>query len=123
MAAGDTLLEFGYTGGRAGNDGRLVVGHDGRAALRTPDGSRQLELGPATVEQLRRELEAARFAELPGDLRSPPEEGEPQPDMVEYTITADGHTVRALGSAIPPELLRLVEALNSVLPRDASSTG
>ena len=123
MAAGDTLLEFRYTGGRADNDGHLVVGHDGRATLRTPKGSRQLELGPATIEQLRQELETARFAELPGDLRSPPEEGEPQPDMVEYTITADGHTVRALGSAIPPELLRLVEALNSVLPRDASGAG
>jgi hypothetical protein len=123
MAADDTLLEFRYTGGRAGNDGHLVVGHDGRATLRTPEGSRQLELGPGTIEQLRRELETARFAELPGDLRSPPEAGEPEPDTVEYTITADGHTVQALGSAIPPELLRLVEALNSVLPRDAPGTG
>jgi hypothetical protein len=123
MAAGDTLLEFRYTGGRAGNDGHLVVGHDGRATLRTPEGTRQLELGPATVERLRQELETARFTELPGDLRSPPEAGEPQPDTVEYAITADGHTVQALGSAIPPELLRLVEALNSVLPRDPSGAG
>jgi hypothetical protein len=119
MAVTDTQLEFRYTGGRAGNDGHLVVGADGHATLREPAGARELKLGPATVERLRHELDTARFAELPEDLRSPPGAGEPQPDVVEYTITAGGHTVRALGSALPPELLRLVEALNSVVPRDA----
>jgi len=66
------------------------------------------------------QLAAAGFTELPEDLRSLPEEDEPQPDVVEYAITADGHTVRALGSALPAQLVPLVEALNVVLLRDTS---
>lgn len=114
------LLEFRCTGGRARRDEHLVVGGDGRATLRRPDSTRELELGRGTMEQLRRELDAARFAELPEDLRRPPTAAEPQPDVVEYAITADGHTVRALGSALPAELLPLVEALNVVMSGDAA---
>jgi hypothetical protein len=119
MGASDTLLEFHCTGGSGGNDQHLVVGRDGHATLRRPDGTRELELGPATVEQLRQELDAARFAGLPADLRRPPGPGEPQPDVVEYAITADGHTVRALGSALPAQLVPVVEALNVIVQRDA----
>jgi hypothetical protein len=120
MGASDTLLEFRCTGGSGGNDEHLVVGRDGHATLRRPDGTRELELGPATLDQLRRELDAARFAELPADLRQPPGTGEPQPDVVEYAITADGHTVRALGSALPAQLLPVVQALNVVIHGDAT---
>ena len=103
MEASDRLLEFRRTGGRAGNDDYLVVDRDGHAVLRMPKGTQEFELGPGTVEQLRRELETAGFAELPEELRRPPEADQPQPDVVEYAITAAGHTVRALGSALPPE--------------------
>jgi hypothetical protein len=120
MDVGDILVEFRRTGGRAGNDEHLVVGRDGQATLRTPDSTQRLELSPATIEQLGQQLAAARFPELPEDLRSRPEEDEPQPDVVEYAITADGHTVRALGSALPAQLVPLVEALNVVLLRDTS---
>jgi hypothetical protein len=70
MDVGDILVEFRRTGGRAGNDEHLVVGRDGQAMLRTPDGTQRLELGPATVEQLGQQLAAAGFTELPEDLRS-----------------------------------------------------
>jgi len=53
MDVGDILVEFRRTGGRAGNDEHLVVGRDGQAMLRTPDGTQRLELGPASVEHLR----------------------------------------------------------------------
>jgi hypothetical protein len=118
MDAGQTLLQFRRTGGRTRRDEHLVVSRDGQAVLRGPDGTRQLQLGPGTVEQLQQELDTARFAELPEDLRRPPAADEPEPDVVEYALTADGHTVRALGSALPAELLRLVEALNVVMQRD-----
>ena len=72
------------------------------------------------MQQLRRELEAAGFAELPEDLRRPPDANQPSPDVVKYAITADGHTVRALGSALPAELLPVVEALNVILQRESS---
>jgi hypothetical protein len=121
MATSDTLLEFRRAGGQAGIEERLVVGRDGHASLRLPDGVQELELGTGMVEQLEHELKAARFAELPEDLRRPPGPDEPQPDMVEYAITADGHTVRALGSGLPPELLPLVQALNVVLHRGTST--
>ena len=101
MDVGDILVEFRRTGGRAGNDEHLVVSHDGQATLRTPDSIQRLELGPATVEQLGQQLAAAGFTELPEDLRSLPDQDEPQPDVVEYTITADDHTVRALGVRFP----------------------
>jgi len=91
--------------------------------LRTPKGTRDLELGPGTMQQLRRELEAAGFAELPEDLRRPPDANQPSPDVVEYAITADGHTVRALGSALPADLLPVVEALNVILQRESSGAG
>ena len=123
MGTDETLLEFRCTGGRGGSNEHLVVGRAGRATRRTPDGVQELELGPATAEQLRGLLDAARFTELPGDLRRPHEADEPQPDVVEYAITADGHTVRALGSALPPELVPLVEALNVTLHRDTWAAG
>ena len=62
-----------------------------RGAITTTSTVR-LRLSPATVEQLGQQLAAAGFTELPEDLRSRPEEDEPQPDVVEYAITADGHT-------------------------------
>jgi hypothetical protein len=120
MDTNQTLLEFRRTGGRAHQDEHLVIGRDGRATLRGPDGTRQLQVGPGTVEQLQRELDAARLAELPEDLRRPPTADEPQPDVVEYAVTADGHTVRALGSALPAELLPLVEALNVLMQGNAA---
>jgi hypothetical protein len=123
MEISDRLLEFRRTGGRAANDDRLVVDRDGHAMLRTPTGTRQFELGPGTVEQLRHELETAGFAELPEELRRPPKADQPQPDVVEYAITAAGHTVRALGSALPPELVPVVETLNVVVQRESSGAG
>ena len=87
MDVSHILVEFRRTGGRAGNDEHLVVGRDGQAMLRTPDGIQGLELSPATVEQLGQQLAAAGFTELPEDLRSRPEEDESQPDVVEYAIT------------------------------------
>ena len=123
MEASDRLVEFRRTGGRAANDDHLIVDHTGQAMLRTPKGSRHFELGPGTVEQLRRELETAGFAELPEELRRAPEADQPQPDVVEYAITAAGHTVRALGSALPPELVAVVQTLNVVLERESWGTG
>lgn len=102
MEASDHLLEFRRTDGRAGNDDQLVVDGDGRAMLRTPKGARQFELGPGTLEQLRRELETAGLAELPKDLRRPPDAHQPQPDVVEYAVTAGGHTVHALAARSRP---------------------
>lgn len=119
MDASDRLLEFRRAGGRAANDDHLVIDHDGHAMLRTPKGSRQFELGPGTVEDLRRQLETAGFGELAEDLRRPPDAGQPEPDVVEYAVTAGGHTVRALGSALPPQLVPVVETLNVVLQRDS----
>jgi hypothetical protein len=123
MDGSDRLLEFRRAGGRAANDDHLVIDHDGHARLRTPKGSRQFELGPGTVEQLRRELETADLANLPEDLRRPPEADEPQPDVVEYAVTAGGHTVHALGSALPPQLVPVVETLNVVLQREVTGAG
>jgi hypothetical protein len=68
------------------------------------------------------DLDAAGFAELPEKLRHHPEAGQPQPDEVAYAIRADGPTFRALGSAHPPELSPLIEALSVVLHRDASGS-
>ena len=119
MEGSDRLLEFRRAGGRAANEDHLVVDRDGHAMLRTPTGTRQFELGPGTVEQLRRELETADLAELAEDLRRPPEADQPQPDVVEYAITAAGHTVYALGSALPPQLVPVVQTLNVVLQRES----
>ncbi len=123
MEGSDRLLEFRRTGGRAGNDDHLVVDGDGRAMLRTPTGTRQFELGPGMVEELPRQLEMAGFDALAEDLRRPPDADEPQPDVVEYAITAGGHTVRALGSALPPELVEVVGMLNVVLQGESSGAG
>ena len=123
MDASDRLLEFRRTGGRAANNDHLIVNRDGQALLRTPRDSRQFELGPGTVEELRRQLETAGFGELAEELRRPPDADEPQPDVVEYAITAGGHTVRALGSALPPQLVPVVEMLNVVLQRDSPGAG
>jgi hypothetical protein len=119
MDASDRLLEFRRTGGRAATNDHLIVNRDGHALLRTPKGSQQFELGPGTVEDLRRQLETAGFGELAEDLRRPPAADQPEPDVVEYAVTAGGHTVRALGSALPPQLVPVVETLNVVLQRDS----
>jgi hypothetical protein len=91
--------------------------------LRTPMGTRQLELGPGAVEQLQRELETAGFAELPEELRRAPEADQPQPDVVEYAITAAGHTVRALAVRSRQSWVAVVETLNVVLERESWGAG
>ena len=114
----EALVEFRSTGGRAGVDDHLVVDPDGHATLRTRDGGGEFTLGEGALAQLRATLDQAGFTGLPTDQRDESDRGqEPEPDVVEYTITHAGHTVRAVGSALPDELLPVVQLLNSLLPR------
>jgi hypothetical protein len=106
VEASDRLLEFRRTMDGPATTAILSLTVTGRARLRTPKGTRQFELGPGTLEQLRRELGTAGLAELPEELRRPPDAHQPQPDVVEYAGTAGGHTVHALAARSRPSWCR-----------------
>jgi hypothetical protein len=97
---------------------RIVVRRDGRALLtRSASGksdTRRLRLIPATVRRLTRQLNAARFAQLPARLR----DDIPAQDAYRYAITHAGHTVERDQTNLPPELRPVVAILTAPMSPD-----
>src|SRR4051812_20172613 len=82
-------VKYVRTGGLANTAESLVIAADGRAVLTATGRPRtRFTVAPATLDALRRDLDAAGFGDLPRDDRSIPE-----PDGFNYVMTYQGHLV------------------------------
>lgn len=99
------------TGGLAGTAESLVIAADGSAILAVPRRTRlHFRVGPATLAALRRDLDAAKFEDLPRNDRSIPE-----PDGFNYVLAYRGHLVIREQSGIEPSLRPAVNRLQTIV--------
>jgi hypothetical protein len=97
-------------GGIAGVSDRVVVQPDGRCTVSTrnhPASTRQL-----TEKQLSQVVQAVHEADL---AATPPSPTAVENDVFTYTLTAEGHTLRASQSNLPASVQPLVDVLRSLL--------
>ena len=107
------LIQYQRSGGIRGIDQRLAIDGDGRATLTVDGDTSTITLDANVMSRLRQSIQDAEFAKLEGEYL--PER--PGADMYEYTITYQGHTVRAKETALPQALRPIVELLDAVLGR------
>ena len=107
------LIQYQRSGGIRGIDQRLAIDGDGRATLTIDGDTSTITIDANVMSRLRRSIQDAEFAKLEGEYL--PER--PGADMYEYTITYQGHTVRAKETALPQSLRPIVGLLDAVLGR------
>lgn len=105
------LVEYRRSGGIAGRDDRLVVHTDGTARLYRRGAVSDFTVGGDTLQRLRAALAGIRFETLRAEYL-PPRQGA---DLFEYIVVYGNRRVRAMDTAVPPELESLIELLNGLL--------
>ena len=106
------MLEYHRSGGIRGLDDRLVVQKDGTATLTRNGKKTTFTIDAGVMSRLRGRLDGLEFGQLSGG--DAPSRGA---DMYQYSITYQGHTVRAPETALPRPLHPIVELLDHVLDR------
>ena len=107
----DVLIEYRRTGGFAGFDDHLVIYKDGNAILTRQEQQSEFSISPDTLLHLEDLFSQADFS----DLRSEYTPDRQVADVFEYVISYQGKRVRAMDTAIPPELFPLIQALNQIV--------
>ena len=108
---GGTLVEYERSGGIDGITETLEVSSDGSALLDLNDSpAREIEVSEDDLDDLRSALEGADLADL--------EDKEFEVDCDDcfvYTVTYEGHTVKAADIPMPEQLLPVLGELNSIM--------
>ena len=107
------LIQYQRSGGISGVEQRLAIDSDGRATLTVDGDTSTITIDADGMKRLLQSIQDAEF----GNLESEYLPQRPGADMYEYTITYDGHTVRAKETALPKALRPIVELLDAVLGR------
>jgi hypothetical protein len=108
--AARTYLTYHRDGGLAAHPIDLVVRSDRRVSVRPS--SRAYRLTVAEMRALRRDVARAHLRRL---AERPPRA--PLPDAYQYTISAEGVTVRAVDGSIPRSLEPLLARLSDLVRR------
>jgi hypothetical protein len=107
----DVSIEYRRTGGFAGFDDHLVIYTDGSAVLTRQDQQSEFSIAPESMQQLQDLFSQADF----GDLRREYLPERQTADVFEYVISYQGKSVRTKDTAIPSELVPLIQALNEIV--------
>jgi hypothetical protein len=107
----DVLIEYRRTGGFAGFDDHLVIYTNGDAVLTRQDQQSEFSISPDSMLKLQDLFSQADF----GDLRREYLPERQSADVFEYVISYQGKSVRSVDTAIPPELIPLIQALNEIV--------
>ncbi len=105
------LIEYHRSGGIRGTDDRLVIRDDGTATLNRNGSASNITVTSDVMDRLRRALGQSQF----GSLRSEYDAPRGGADMYEYTITHNGHTVRAKDASLPEALHPIISILDRIL--------
>ena len=106
------LIEYHRSGGIRGTDDRVVIRDDGTATLNRNGRASSITVASDVMARLRRAVRRSQFASLRSEYQAPPGGA----DMYEYTITHNGHTVRAKDASLP-EALHPVSGLSVMRTR------
>ncbi len=105
------LIEYHRSGGIRGTDDRLVIKDDGTAILNRNGTASNTTVASDVMARLRRAVRRSQFASLRSEYQAPPGGA----DMYEYTITHNGHTVRAKDASLPEALHPVISILDRIL--------
>ena len=108
-----SLIEYHRSGGFRGVDDRLAIDTDGKATLTRNGATSSITIEASVMNSLRGIMQEIEFGKLEREYQ-PPGRGA---DMYEYSITYQGHTVRAKETALPQVLYPIVELLDRILDR------
>ncbi len=109
------LIEYHRSGGIRGTDDRLVIKNDGTATLNRNGRASNTTVASDVMDRLRRALRQSQFGSLRSEYDAPPGGGGSGADMYNYTITHDGHTVRARDASLPEALHPVISILDRIL--------
>ncbi len=104
------LIEYRRSGGFAGIDDHLVIYVNGQATLTRRTEHYEFVVGPEEMNQLQTLFESVEFSKLRREY-SPPRKGS---DLIEYLVTYEGYTVRAMDTVVPESLHPILELLNQI---------
>ena len=107
------LVEYQRSGGITGREDRLVVHSDGTARLYRRGAVSDFMLGGDTLAELRALLETTQFEVLRSEYVPP----RPGADLFEYIVVYENRRVRAVDTAVPPELLPLIQFFNGLVAK------
>lgn len=109
--ANPNIIDYQRSGGIRGLNDHLTISEDGSAQLARKAARSEFALDRSVLTEVRDVLGEIDFAALKSEYLP----SRPGADMYEYIITHDGHTVRAVETALPSELRPLVDLLNRII--------
>ncbi len=109
--SGYLLVDYRRVGGFAGLDDHLIIETDGKAMLTQRVERFEFSLERDTIARLQALLDEAAFSKLHSEYL-PSQSGA---DFIEYTLTYQGRTVRAVDTAVPEALQLVIAFLNQVI--------
>ena len=107
----DTILTYHLTGGFLGLNESLVIEQNGRVTITKASHQSEIHLPDEVFTQLIAQLEEAKFTHILNKPLPP----DACCDLLEYTITYQGHTIKTMDTAVPPELEPIFNMLNDIL--------
>jgi hypothetical protein len=107
----DTFVEYRRTGGFIGLDDYMTIDQEGNAILKRRNTQTEFKLDGDTMNRLETLLNDAKFTKLKNEYLPSRQGG----DLIEYTITYSGHTVRMMDTAVPETIQPVLESLNQIV--------
>ena len=105
------LIKYQQTGGFAGLDNHLTIKANGEAVLIQNENRFEFILDDNTLQSLQQKFEEIQFSKM--DKKYIPDNT--CCDLIEYTITYQGHTVKTMDTAVPEALWGVIEPLNEIV--------
>jgi hypothetical protein len=109
--AGEVLIEFHRSGGFLGLDDHLTIAADRKAALTRRSEYHKFEIDQITLQELLQELDEAEFFKLEKEYLP----ADDCCDLIEYTITYMGYSVRTMDTAVPASLQPVLDSLSKIV--------
>ena len=104
-------IEYLRSGGFVGLNDHLIINVGRKATLTRKTGNYEFVLDQKAFDQLEQQLKQVEFSKfeekyLPVDTCC---------DLIEYTITYEGHTVQTMDTAVPATLQPILNLLNEII--------
>lgn len=104
-------IRFSRSGGFRGADDTLVLSAPDRAVLIRAGNKHEFNIDSSVVQDFQQRLEKIHFKELDANYML----DDTCCDLIEYTITYNGHTVKTMDTAIPNDLQQIIDDLNQII--------
>ena len=111
------FVDYHRTGGVVGFDDRLVVFDNGAGIVASRTKNIEITLNQTEMDQIAALIDASRFSQLQGNYTS----RRGGADLIQYSISYRGKTVKTEDSAIPPALQPVIDELDRIVSQSGKS--